>query len=623
MIELFIENKKAVLPENVKFKVTMENVFFTKSGNYTYDIELPAKENFTIFGHINRLDTSTDSITYSAKLVVDNDELLNGKATLTSVSQTSIKVQLLAGNAQMNFVNNNEQLYIDEIDLGNWGREIQGIYYSGSGKGTTYSLFYAAIWNVYQSKWRTSREEAKLWLEQLLWGTGKYVAYPIYNENADTTCNDWVVRIIDNSAYFEPRWSLQQEFSDGSSKQVGNNYPQVKFALQPKLVWLIERLFEKLGYKVDVSDLESIDLLSRIYITTANDRLEICKALPHWTVNDFITQIEKFLGIVVYTNGKEIRIIPRSKYNSNTYYIKDVVDEWSIEYDENDNFDSIGYCKTDVYSCIDNEIRELAKKKVFSSLVELQSEFSNNPNFCSENKGYILEAEGRYYIVRGENNTLREIDYLKPKQQNNGDVDFELKIVPCPMAIRSFDVVSTDTIDDVKIDSIIMTNEAYIMSREDLLSCTFSSITNRDAIEDVEAVINGNEELPEKNNNDIMYVALSYDHINTGAGIISYPLGVVHPLSTTAPFSLFNNIGHSLSINNIPGLKTLYSEVIDKEPKIIRNKKYCIRFISHKKITPDGVYIIRNRKFVCEKLEYSINTRGMEKLVTGYFYEIE
>lgn len=622
MIELFIENKKAVLPENVKFKVTMENVFFTKSGNYTYDIELPAKENFTIFGHINRLDTSTDSITYSAKLVVDNDELLNGKATLTSVSQTSIKVQLLAGNAQMNFVNNNEQLYIDEIDLGNWGREIQGIYYSGSGKGTTYSLFYAAIWNVYQSKWRTSREEAKLWLEQLLWGTGKYVAYPIYNESADTTCNDWVVRIIDNSAYFEPRWSLQQDFSDGSSKQVGNNYPQVKFALQPKLVWLIERLFEKLGYKVDVSELESNDLLSRIYITTANDRLEICKALPHWTVNDFITQIEKFLGIVVYTNGKEIRIIPRSKYNSNTYYIKDVVDEWSIDYDENDNFDSIGYCKTDVYSCIDNEIRELAKKKVFSSLVELQSEFSNNPNFCSENKGYILEAEGRYYIVRGENNTLREIDYLKPKQQNNGDVDFELKIVPCPMAIRSFDVVSTDTIDDVKIDSIIMTNEAYIMSREDLLSCTFSGITNSDAIEDVEAVINGNEELPEKNNNDIMYVALSYDQINTGAGIISYPLGVVHPLSTTAPFSLFNNIGHSLSLNNIPGLKTLYSEVV-KEPKIIRNKKYCIRFISNKKITPDGVYIIRNRKFVCEKLEYSINTRGMEKLVTGYFYEMK
>lgn len=623
MIELFIENKKAVLPENVKFKVTMENVFFTKSGNYTYDIELPAKENFTIFGHINRLDTSTDSITYSAKLVVDNDELLNGKATLTSVSQYSIKVQLLAGNAQMNFVNNNEQLYIDEIDLGNWGREIQGNYYSGSGKGTTYSLFYAAIWNVYQSKWRTSREEAKLWLEQLLWGTGKYVAYPIYNESADTTCNDWVVRIIDNSAYFEPRWSLQQDFSDGSSKQVGNNYPQVKFALQPKLVWIIERLFEKLGYKVDVSELESIDLLSRIYITTANDRLEICKALPHWTVNDFITQIEKFLGIVVYTNGKEIRIIPRSKYNSNTYYIKDVVDEWSIDYDENDNFDSIGYCKTDVYSCIDNEIRELAKKKVFSSLVELQSEFSNNPNFCSENKGYILEVEGRYYIVRGENNTLREIDYLKPKQQNNGDVDFELKIVPCPMAIRSFDVVSTDTIDDVKIDSIIMTNEAYIMSREDLLSCTFSGITNSDAIEDVEAVINGNEELPEKNNNDIMYVALSYDHINTGAGIISYPLGVVHPLSTTAPFSLFNNIGHSLSINNIPGLKTLYSEVVDKEPKIIRNKKYCIRFISNKKITPDGVYIIRNRKFVCEKLEYSINTRGMEKLVTGYFYEMK
>ena len=38
MIELLLDNKPAVLRENVAIKLTRENVYFNKTVSYTYDI---------------------------------------------------------------------------------------------------------------------------------------------------------------------------------------------------------------------------------------------------------------------------------------------------------------------------------------------------------------------------------------------------------------------------------------------------------------------------------------------------------------------------------------------------------------------------------------------------------
>ena len=87
MIELFLDNKPAVLRENVAIKLTRENVYFNKTGSYTYDIELPMQcaENRAIFGSINRVDTVTEYRELHAVLRVDNKVLLDGKAVINQI----------------------------------------------------------------------------------------------------------------------------------------------------------------------------------------------------------------------------------------------------------------------------------------------------------------------------------------------------------------------------------------------------------------------------------------------------------------------------------------------------------------------------------------------------------
>ena len=67
--------------------------------------------------------------------------------------------------------------------------------------------------------------------------------------------------------------------------------------------------------------------------------------------------------------------------------------------------------------------------------------------------------------------------------------------------------------------------------------------------------------------------------------------------------------------------ETLY--VVFKLKSIGTQVKYCIKFISEKQLKVNSTFIIHNKKYLCEKLEYQISAKGTEKLVTGYFYELE
>ena len=127
MIELFLDNKPAVLRDNASIKLTRENAYFTKCGSYTYDVELPLQcvENRAIFGSINRKDVATIAQELHAVLRVDNVVLLDGKAVVNHVTDSAVKVQLLGGNSEMNFYAKGSELFIDELDLGDWMNEVR------------------------------------------------------------------------------------------------------------------------------------------------------------------------------------------------------------------------------------------------------------------------------------------------------------------------------------------------------------------------------------------------------------------------------------------------------------------------------------------------------------------
>ena len=224
MIELFLDNKPAVLRENVAIKLTRENVYFNKTGSYTYDIELPMQcaENRAIFGSINRVDTVTEYREFHAVLRVDNKVLLDGKAVINQVTDSAVRVQLLGGNSEMNFYTKGAELYVDELDLGDWMHELS--YQPEPQPAEKGTAFYRAVldwWecvdirflNKPDSQDKSKAQNALEWWQKRWWaydhsqGYDAYdnrgVAFPVINVNSSWNsycdsgllCNEIVMRM--------------------------------------------------------------------------------------------------------------------------------------------------------------------------------------------------------------------------------------------------------------------------------------------------------------------------------------------------------------------------------------------------------------------------------------------
>ena len=57
MTQLIIDGREAVLPQNLSVTVKRENSFFTKSGEYTYDLtlQLDNETNLSLYGFLSRV----------------------------------------------------------------------------------------------------------------------------------------------------------------------------------------------------------------------------------------------------------------------------------------------------------------------------------------------------------------------------------------------------------------------------------------------------------------------------------------------------------------------------------------------------------------------------------------
>lgn len=57
--------------------------------------------------------------------------------------------------------------------------------------------------------------------------------------------------------------------------------------------------------------------------------------------------------------------------------------------------------------------------------------------------------------------------------------------------------------------------------------------------------------------------------------------------------------------------------------KLIENKEQVVvKFLSDDVPDPKKVFVFRNKKFLCDKIEFEVNDKGIGKLMTGYFYEM-
>lgn len=589
MIELYLNKKMAALPEELNFTFLQENPYFTSNSNSSLNIELPlygCMDNLNIFGHINRLDVTKKRVVLDAELRASGVVYLSGSAIVNEITDASVKIQLVSGNSEFNF-RTNADIYIDDIDLGRISFPSFPVATAWLDTAEKYKFF--GFYGQVDGVWLPVKYEDKI---------HNMVVYELGTEN------------------FHPRpW-----FND--------------HCVQPYLLTVIHKLVEWAGYKIGRNDIEDC-FLKHLYIVNAIQTTEIAKALPHWTISEFWDEIEKFCSVVVVVDEitKEVNFISLSDYYADKDFIQidNVVSEYSVTISENsDEKDistgNVGYNHPsndpNKYYCLSRDILNMVDNKQFGTWGALESAY--NALSKDDKVTFFATFYSRNYI---NNRDEKGTDILKEVNQfgdlirdiNNDSNDVSLKIVPAALELYNLGVYNSSA------DPALGTPPMADLQLWVPLTSYFTELPKDEKFNVQEAIDNDvSEQIAQR---DIMEVAF-----NTGmkAMIAIEYQGQIHSFGYNCPFTdgdmilpNQNNSFSDYSLSLHPVCNDSIGQRISELKSINSDIQYNIQFLYNGKLDPKKIFIINNKKYVCEHIELEADKNGFSKLVNGFFYRIE
>ena len=249
MIELILDGKAAALKDDVKIKLTSCNPYYSSASTYTYEVELPLAlpANREIFGDIDRLDTQKQSRKLDALLRSGGHDLVTGKATITSVTEDAVKVQLLGYASAYGYDGEMSETYIDELEMGDWyGQLIGGYPYHQPEYGSAWSI--ALHWRVYALQQGMAYDQWRA----AMFANDYCVFYPVHNSTADTVCNEYVYREATEGGR---DFRIEYPYSPpGGESLEPTGVPQVKVSPQPFLWFMCRLIAGAMGYSLADND---------------------------------------------------------------------------------------------------------------------------------------------------------------------------------------------------------------------------------------------------------------------------------------------------------------------------------------------------------------------------------
>jgi hypothetical protein len=640
MIELYLDDKVAIVNSNSTIKLTTENPYFSTSSSYTYEVELPLliAQNREIFGMIHRKDITKKSRTLTARLVVDNEEVLTGSAVIKSISESSVKVQLLGAASAYNYNNKMSDVYVDELDLGDWMHVTDPDFEPTRSCNDMGNLVFNQVHN----------EGYNTFINRVLGGIGnKWVAYPICNSNNDRVFNAYIFKAATTlGSDYRLDWpngltsARRNEFD-------ADNAPWLYWSVQPFLWVMVKKVAEATGLTIEDEDniFATDELYKRIFIANAHTHNLCNKCLPHWSVADWWSYLEDAFGVVVYINDQtsKVRIIPRwTFYNEITeqIYINDVEDEYSVDV-EDDADNDISVCNVgfadfdgDAYEKLEEAPLSVATiNEDFENLSALRAWAKGLSDISTYNDTLFKCADGRQYIYT-DNKLSTGAAFVEVNQyrdrivdDEDDDIDVEIKVVPCCFIEYDAEVHSrprSSAGSSATQETKLATMTVKILSRPDREDSMYSSTCLEDIIE-------GDEDVEQESSNDLLYVAMVGGYDNVTANINDADVNFQYPRAWAREFSYWDIVndkiatedkGYSFGLNKVSNQLNLYSQSLNSSLTIDTKVKQCFKFLSNKIPNPLGTFTINNKRYVCEKLEANLTADGLDKLITGYFYEI-
>ena len=623
MTEVFINQQQVFFKEDTNLKLTIENTFFEEAGSYTLDVVFPLniEQNRIVFGAINRIDVSKHYLTFDAMIVVDSKLVFKGTARTTSINDSEVRLQLLSGNSRVKFWTKAQKMYIDEF---------QYVYTDTNSSFEGYAM---------DDPYGHPVIEAGSFPGQ----KGVYCYVPVYDENGGNNEQTiWKNGLLNEQILLMNHDEFMAITHGGNPEYRPYYISSLRDSISPNLMFVTRWILNHLGYTIERNEVDN-EFINSIYIATARrtttfkrydnsnsaDEMAMAKALPHWTVEEFIKQLQKFLNVTfIFDDIKGTVDIIRSAYESDIIDLTDnVEEEYEVEMIDDEDVEDNLYDSNVKYKEGSSGYHgtEMIERDTLESFSEVECTFDEflqqwDEMTDDEKKRTVWTTErGQFCAKITEQNNHEVLEKARFNhfgaiiRNRNNDNEVELKISPVAMT-REFKM----GVYTYYNNNCFFTSDDYKANCEQVVVCLQNQYASNKAT--VWEAING-DRFEESEKEDIMQVFLMDDkEVPTGFYHLTYQMPFTH-WDHNKPNANVSHKNWSLSLANDDS-ECYIGQMHEIARRQNRNAEHRFKFILDKIPSVYAVFLIRNKRYACKKLEVRFDANGMDKEIDGYFEEL-
>lgn len=565
MVSLYIDGTAVVLPADFSTEIKIENSFFTKNGEYTYDFKIPLNNptNAALYAHLHRLNNVSEiKEKRQAVLMADNRCYINGTEIITDWTDDSVSIQLASGNSELNYLIGAD-LQVSFLDMD-----------YGITEDERFTGFESSIACRYPDS--------------------DYVSAPFSTPNG-----------IRNGRY------ILRNNTTYSLDRVKNTSNR---RILPYLCALVRRILIALGYTIGVNQLEE-SRYSQLIVVHDINTFQFSKMLPGWSVKVFFENLERMFNLVLVVNNRDrtVDIVFANQFYiaAEEVHLSAVEDDYEVEVDEDNAMlmtnANVGYDLPDSeyfrFAKMSESLVNLCEKVEQPSLLNAGIYFkANTPNrtIC------IDTSTDRQYVYRPYQLPLFQ-DGMYPLREVNqyanldrGGEEVLLKFIPCAQvyyAVSCYD--GRDKVAD------------YIWLIPAIDDCDTSNETEDTSDMNISELVESGHTDSKETGSGRLYLAFWHGLQGT-QNVLGPNLPIGYPLAMSdSQFQLLieglefepRSLVDSQYSLRLPVLDAeLYSGVYD----IDTTKSY--KFYTSDPNLPDAhlIFVIRNKRFVCREMNFTI-----------------
>lgn len=648
MMQLTINNQIAEIKKGTTIKLTRVNPYFADQGDYTLEVQLPLRgcpTNLAIFGPRNHPALAQYphiGEQYTMQLIAPPLQL-EGTATVTSITEAEVKVQLKAGFKASPL--NNDTTYIDELPLGNAWDGFGSVQYSnsevlssGTDVRTQIIIFSSCMGQTFLRTTTPVRQAA-----YGTYGQTDAICLPIYSTTDDIIANP--MNMITTSP------SL--------SNNLGS-IDDITLAPCPYLLDITARIFKCLGFTPRNWKQYTDNPLTRaIYIANTRQTLQRAKILPHWTVKEYLNELQNLLGCVFTFKGRYVDMYTRQDYytqNRKPITITQVSDTHTINISTDPEAETtangnVDYDHPNISPMLrlPDEVWENATILPTATYEEAKNHYDKLTDYYkkqSPNLYTVTPTNRAYAILINESDTpaLCEVDQFAPLMRTtNREQMTKLRITPANMLITDPHIATNDgQLKDDKpengrypiiavADTILTKSNVYSVNNAINPPDTDTTDTTTEAKDHIDiAWYNGEydthyiEAHYTPTSKDYFYslcpIAIPYTTDSDGPHHITTLKTSAQTFPTPeGPFALTTKGG---PINTLATYGNI-GQLLTTAPTIDTRIELQVQFTDTINPDPTQPYLIGSRRYACARLEITIDQNGIQPLKQAYLYEIQ